>query len=927
MKEKLLLTFLYFSRSFYPNMKQLLFSIVFLIFVFQCKAQSLMDSFPGFDPAKEVIKIHKEGYYGAEAKLVLDVKKKNFLSSKYKFPLQKVPAKKYSSNTVANVSCMDIDFETYTVGPYSSTSMTSWTVSGGVSNYFNTIICPTTAIQFQNYTTNVEIHATPVTDVNCGNVSASPFGGNKIISLNKVANLSGTGSNVIRLAQTFSVTSSNYYYFYAYKGVLENGGHTCCATSNLIFNFYNCSGILQPALCDTFYAPANSLNCSDFSNWQLGGNYFYTPNWHTRGVNLSAYMGSCITVEVLAAECSTYGHIGYCYYDAKCSSEGVIINGNLLTTDSYTSCPTSATITAPPGYSSYSWQGPAGSGISALTTSAVSTSVSGNYTLTAITGTTSITQTVNLTVNSSNLNTSISAPSSSLCSGSYMTLQASGGGLSDFSWSSGSIASSILINPTVTASYSVIATNSLGCRSSDTKTITVFSSPLINLQSSVNSICPGKSVTLTAIGAGATSYSWNSGSTNQTLNVSPAVTTAYTVTAFNALGCSSSAIKTITVNPVPVIQVSFSKPLICEGDTVYVAAGASSVVSYSWSNGSSAASFSVIPLLNTVYSVTLANSSSCTSSSTSTLVVVPGTHLQLGVSPSTLCTGQSALLSASGASLNSYQWSTGSAFSSFQVSPTLTSVYSVTVSNVYGCHETQTKTLTVLISPQIQVSSSASLVCKGTPVNFNATGNVNTQPVWSTGATGVFMSANPMMTTVYTASVTAANGCVGVASIAVNVHPVTQVQISSSGTLICLGENIQLSISAGGILSYNWIGGSTSTTLTLAPAVTSIYTVTGTDANSCSSQASLSVTVSDCLGIEIKDKEKYEISVFPNPTDDIFIIQGAKSQTLELLNDLGQVLRKLSLNTENHFQYQISGLAKGIYFVRGRTQSLKVIIK
>ena len=58
-------------------------------------------------------------------------------------------------------------------------------------------------------------------------------------------------------------------------------------------------------------------------------------------------------------------------------------------------------------------------------------------------------------------------------------------------------------------------------------------------------ICAGTPVSLYAVGA--TSYSWNTGSTSAFITVSPSVTTTYTVSGTNASGCSNSNAFTLFV--------------------------------------------------------------------------------------------------------------------------------------------------------------------------------------------------------------------------------------------------------------------------------------------------------------------------------------------------------------------------------------------
>jgi hypothetical protein len=99
----------------------------------------------------------------------------------------------------------------------------------------------------------------------------------------------------------------------------------------------------------------------------------------------------------------------------------------------------------------------------------------------------------------------------------------------------------------ITSSYTVTGTNSVGCVGSAISNVTVFANPIITaVSSSTNYLCIGNSATLTATGA--TSYSWSTSSTSQNIVVNPTVTTNYSVTGTNTLGCNSTAIITQSVS-------------------------------------------------------------------------------------------------------------------------------------------------------------------------------------------------------------------------------------------------------------------------------------------------------------------------------------------------------------------------------------------
>ncbi len=204
---------------------------------------------------------------------------------------------------------------------------------------------------------------------------------------------------------------------------------------------------------------------------------------------------------------------------------------------------------------------------------------------------------------------------------------------STYSWSpSTGLSSSTAANPIFTAgsttTFTVTAT--LGtCSNTDQVIVTVNPLPATpTATASINPICAGQSVTLTAAGgAGTGTYSWwtaSTGGTNlgsaNTLTVNPTVTTTYYVQSTDATtGCiSARGSITVTVNPTPVANAGTDQTL-CVGEVATLAgtltnAGSCSPIQ-TWSIVSGTGSFSNVNLLTSTFTPT--------SSGTITLQLTP----------------------------------------------------------------------------------------------------------------------------------------------------------------------------------------------------------------------------------------------------------------------------------------------------------------
>jgi hypothetical protein len=121
------------------------------------------------------------------------------------------------------------------------------------------------------------------------------------------------------------------------------------------------------------------------------------------------------------------------------------------------------------------------------------------------------------------------------CTNPTTTLIASGG--ANYLWSTGATTASINVSPTVTTTYTVTSTN--GSTAIDEVIVSADkTAPIANAGADTSVGCAITSTTLTATGG--ISYLWNNGATTASINVSPTITTTYSVTVAGANGCKAS---------------------------------------------------------------------------------------------------------------------------------------------------------------------------------------------------------------------------------------------------------------------------------------------------------------------------------------------------------------------------------------------------
>ncbi|MBK7699430.1 MAG: hypothetical protein IPJ39_12210 [Saprospiraceae bacterium] len=246
------------------------------------------------------------------------------------------------------------------------------------------------------------------------------------------------------------------------------------------------------------------------------------------------------------------------------------------------------------------------------------------------------------------------------------------------------------------------------------------------------------------------------------------------------------------------------------------------------------AEITVCPDETTTYTVTVTDENGCSSSKEVTVTVHPLPTANIS-GDTEICTGSSTSLTASGGT--SYVWSNGATGSSITVSPTATTTYNVTVTDVNGCDGTASKTVIVNPLPAVSIFG-IDEICNGGNTTLFASGGVSY--VWSNGATSTSITVSPTATTTYNVTVTDGNGCQASTSVTVTVHPLPTASISGD-TEICTGTTTRLTASGG--TSYTWSTGATTYWIDVNPTATTTYNVTVTDGNGCQASASVTVAV------------------------------------------------------------------------------------
>lgn len=546
-------------------------------------------------------------------------------------------------------------------------------------------------------------------------------------------------------------------------------------------------------------------------------------------------------------------------------------------------CPgASAALNAGPGYSSYAWS-------TSSNAQQININAAGSYTVT-VTNSEGCPGSANLIVTTAPVPNPVISGNLSFCVGTSTTLNA-GPGFSTYAWTGGGSGQSLMVN--TPGSYAVTVTNSNGCSGSASVTVASTPNPVPTLTGPTN-ICPGNSATL-GVGQTFNTYSWSTGVSTPTISTTTAGT--YTVTVTDAAGCIGSGSRTVQLFTPPAPQIS-GPTQFCFGGTATLNAG-TGYTNYQWS---ASGSDSTLVVSNSgSYTVTVTDGNGCTGTATFQTTELPEV-LPAITGDDDLCAGQSSATLTATAGYTAYQWSNMQ--SGQQISVAAGGAYSVTVTDGNGCNGTASTTVTANTPPTVSISGALqycqgasttlsanagfstyawSTIAASSGITVNAPGNYSVTVTDSNGCTAqasVAVVQNPNPTPVisgltqictggqtvlsapagfsnyawsnagssasttintpgaYSVTVTDANGCSGTANVTVTQVP--QLQPAVTGTLYyCAGGNTVLD-AGNGYATYNWSNSAVGQQLTVSAPGS--YTVSVTDANGCSGQATVSIT-------------------------------------------------------------------------------------
>ncbi len=361
------------------------------------------------------------------------------------------------------------------------------------------------------------------------------------------------------------------------------------------------------------------------------------------------------------------------------------------------------------------------------------------------------------------------------CNGSASAFGTGGTSPYSYSWNTTPVQTTQIATSLCAGNYTVTVTDANGCTSTASYAITqpacmgaapTFTNVLCNGQ------CNGTAGANASGGVTPYTYSWNNSQSTQTATgLCPG---GYTVTITDANGCTSSGSVTIT-QPNAVTSTISSTSTTC-GNTIGSASvsvsGGTTPYTYAWSNAQTTAT--ATGLAGGTYTVTITDANGCTQTQTVSVNTVSGITLSITSTPASCtgqCTGTASANVTGGATPYSFAWSNGQ--TAQNITGLCPGTYTVTMTDVNNCTQTQQVTITQPQLPNVLVSNDTTIVI-GTSATLNASGGGSYSWSPSTGLNCVSCSntsATPTATTQYCVTVTDINGCTDSACVTVTVVP------------------------------------------------------------------------------------------------------------------------------------------------------------
>lgn len=374
--------------------------------------------------------------------------------------------------------------------------------------------------------------------------------------------------------------------------------------------------------------------------------------------------------------------------------------------------------------------------------------------------------------------------------------------------------------------------------------------------------------------------------------------------------------------------------LVCFGDPtlLYTCNTMTGATSYSWSMPGGWGGTSTTSALTATSGITgnlsvTASYTGCGVSPPTTLAITVNPQPLINVtsvSPPVICSGSVATINVSGAT--SYTLEPGSIIgtSPFTITTAANTIYSITGTGSNGCPSTTPVIIPITVNQSPTVTVNSGSICVGSSFTMSPTG------ANSYSYSSLFSVVTPTVVGTYSFLVIGSfpNTCVGYAVSNLSVHPVPFVTAAANRTAMCVNESV--SLTASGAPNYTWThNNSTSTVVSVSPPVSGVFTVTGANSFGCTNQATITIVVNPCTGIDETAPSGFSLfTAFPNPSVHQVNLVFDSDAAFSVMDINGKEVMYKEV-AAGHHTWDVSALPPGIYLLTAtnsrHVQRLKLV--
>ena len=410
--------------------------------------------------------------------------------------------------------------------------------------------------------------------------------------------------------------------------------------------------------------------------------------------------------------------------------------------------------------------------------------------------------------------------------------------------------------------YTVIVTDSNNCTDTAFVTITEPASPLTALSFTTDVLCNGGNTgTATVSPAGGTpgyTYLWNTIPVQTTATATGLIAGNYSCLITDTNGCTLTVNLTV-IEPPALTATSSTTDVLCNGDATGTAtvnpSGGVPGYSYSWNTVPVQTTQTAINLLQGSYMCTITDTNNCTYQVNVTIneptaltnAVVVSTYGSYNIQCAAGTNGYIVLNESGGTPNYTYVW-TGTTATSDSAGGLAAGSYTAIVTDGNGCTDTINVTLTEP-APLTATTSFIDVNCNG-----NTTGTASVAPTggvapysysWNTIPIQTDDTATGLLAGTYVCTITDSNNCTYNATVTISQPATLTVSVTGSSNVTCNGgaDGMAIANVTGGTIaySYSWNSNPVQTNDTAFNLPAGTYTVTVTDANSCTGTGSITI--------------------------------------------------------------------------------------